>query len=81
MLRIPAEAEKGHIDRLLPITPEFAMLLQSVPERERSGRMFKLLSSSGTPLPGNRYVVSRVVTAIGLRLASWSTSDARARPS
>ena len=27
MLRIPAECEKGHRDRLLPITPDFAEFL------------------------------------------------------
>jgi site-specific recombinase XerD len=41
MLRIPADAEKGNQDRLLPITPEFATLLQSVPQHERRGRVFR----------------------------------------
>ena len=27
MLRIPAELEKGHSDRLLPMAPEFALFL------------------------------------------------------
>lgn len=40
MLRIPAEAEKGNQDRTLPITPEFAELLQTVPQQERRGRVF-----------------------------------------
>ena len=41
LLRIPAELEKGHQDRLLPIAPEFAnFLLKTTPE-ERTGRVFK----------------------------------------
>lgn len=41
LLRIPAELEKGHQDRLLPIAPEFAeFLLRSSPEK-RTGRVFK----------------------------------------
>jgi integrase len=65
MLRIPAEAEKGNQDRLLPITPEFAVLLDGVPECERQGKVFKLLDFDGTLLPTNRTVVGKIVSAIG----------------
>lgn len=44
MLRIPAELEKGHKDRLLPMAPEFAELLLTVPADRRTGYVF-------TPLP------------------------------
>jgi integrase len=40
MLRISAESEKGNTDRLLPIVPEFAELLDTVPDDERTGRIF-----------------------------------------
>jgi integrase len=40
MLRISAEYEKGNTDRLLPIVPEFAELLETVPDDERTGRVF-----------------------------------------
>jgi integrase len=40
MLRIHAESEKGNQDRLLPMTPDFAEFLQSVPEEERTGLIF-----------------------------------------
>ncbi len=40
MLRIPAEAEKGHRDRLLPMAPEFAEFLQRTPEGQRTGFVF-----------------------------------------
>jgi len=65
MLRIPAEAEKGNRDPLLPITPEFAALLESVPERERRGRVFKLLANNGTLLRADRCAVGKTVTAMG----------------
>jgi len=65
MLRIAAEAEKGHRDRLLPITPEFSALLESIPERDRRGRVFKLLRNDGKPLKGQRWVVGKTVSAIG----------------
>jgi integrase len=42
MLRIPAESEKGNTHRLLPMAPEFAQLLLSVPEGQRRGYVFKL---------------------------------------
>ena len=65
MLRIPAEAEKGNRDRLLPITPEFAALLASVPERDRRGRVFKLLDIDGSLLSTKRWDVGKIVSAIG----------------
>ena len=64
MLRIPAEHEKGNQDRLMPIAPEFAEVLLSVPDAERVGRVFKLARCRGcgamTPMH-----VSRTVTKIG----------------
>ncbi|HEY3394835.1 MAG TPA: site-specific integrase, partial [Lacipirellulaceae bacterium] len=65
MLRIPCEAQKGNRDTLLPITPEFATLLEGVPERERRGRVFKLLGTDGTLLRGDRWAVGKLVSAIG----------------
>ena len=35
MLRIPAELEKGHADRRLPMAPEFALFLLETPEAAR----------------------------------------------
>jgi integrase len=65
MLRIPCEAQKGNRDTLLPMTPDFATLLQGVAERERRGRVFKLLDVDGTLLPTSRSVVGKLVSAIG----------------
>jgi integrase len=65
MLRIPAEAEKGHQDRLLPMTPEFAELLATVSAQERRGRVFKLMAADGQPLTSAACDISKIVTAIG----------------
>src|SRR4030095_11343381 len=50
---------------LLPIVPEFATLLAGVPDRERKGRVFKLLDIDGTPLRVTRRAVGKMVSAIG----------------
>lgn len=44
MFRIRAESEKGFKDRLLPIVPEFAALLEQVPEDQRTGPVFNPLA-------------------------------------
>lgn len=49
MLRILAELEKGRRDRLLPITPDFAALLEQVPKSDRVGPLFF------TPKQGERW--------------------------
>ena len=65
VLRIPAELEKGHKDRLLPIAPEFADFLRRAPTSERTGRVFKLKAQKrrGERLTADR--VTRIVSAIG----------------
>ena len=42
-LRIYAEAEKGHQDRLLPMTPDFAKFLLQTPKVARTGLVFDLV--------------------------------------
>lgn len=62
--RIYAEAEKGHQDRLLPMTPDFAGRLLETPKEERHGRVFRLNSRhTGRPLADNR--VTRIISDIG----------------
>jgi len=64
MLRIPAELEKGHRDRLLPIAPEFAEHLFATPECERTGRVFKPMAiRPGAPLP-KAHRVGEIASAI-----------------
>jgi integrase len=63
-LRIYAEAEKGHRNRLLPITPDFAEYLLATPEDQREGRVFKVDGLfTGRPMTLKR--VGRVISAIG----------------
>lgn len=64
MFRIPAEVDKGNKDRMLPMAPEFAELLLDVPERNRRGRVFKLLTPTGHALSA-ACDVSKVGTKIG----------------
>jgi integrase len=40
MFRIPADAEKGNRDRLLPMAPEFAEFLETTPQEARVGLVF-----------------------------------------
>jgi integrase len=63
-LRIYAEAEKGHQDRLLPMTPDFAEFLLETAPAQRKGRVFRLdgLQTRG-PISPKR--ISRIISAIG----------------
>ena len=65
MLRIPAELEKGHKDRLHPVAPEFAEFLFATPETQRTGYVFNPVAQRvhGERLTDLR--VSHVVSAIG----------------
>jgi integrase len=65
MLRIPAQTEKGNTHRMLPMAPELYELLMTVPEDERHGRVFKLLTKNGTLAKPTRYVVGPRVREIG----------------
>lgn len=65
MLMIPADAEKGNKDRLLPITPDFARFLQETPVEQRTGRVFQVLTKTGRPTTN--------VPTIGKRIADIGT--------
>lgn len=65
MLRIPADLEKGHKDRLLPMAPEFARLLATVADAEQHGPVFKLPRFDGKPGRLSPDRVSKIVTKIG----------------
>ena len=63
-LRIDAEAEKGHRNRLLPVTPDFAEFLLARQRIEREGKVFRVDGIfTGKPMTPKR--VSRVISAIG----------------
>jgi integrase len=80
MLRIPGDLEKGHKDRLLPMAPEFAELLMTVPASDQFGPVFKLGRLDGQPgrLASDR--VSKIVSKIGakakVRVDSTKTASA-----
>lgn len=65
MYWIEAESEKGFQDRLLPVAPEFAAMLSTVPESERVGKVFPL---SKLRVRGDSWrvdTVSRKISEIG----------------
>lgn len=64
-LRILAESEKGHKDRVLPMTPDFAELLLQVPADQREGYVFKLASRPNRQLSSDQ--AGRVISTIGER--------------
>jgi integrase len=65
VLRVLAELEKGHADRLLPIAPEFAVFLLETPESERTGRVFKLPKEKFRSVEARGNWAGRTLSAIG----------------
>jgi integrase len=65
VLVIPAECEKGFMDREHPMAPEFALMLHEVPIASRKGFVFRLngRGHSGGRLQAN--AVSKTVSDIG----------------
>lgn len=64
--RIWAEAEKGHKDRYLPMTPDFAEFVLETPEHERAGPVFSIVGArAGEAMTLKR--VGRVISGIGQR--------------
>lgn len=64
MLMIPADHEKGHKDRLLPITPDFAAYLETIPVEERTGRVFPVQHKRGR-ITTRRDTISKIISDIG----------------
>ncbi|EAQ79709.1 tyrosine-type recombinase/integrase [Blastopirellula marina] len=62
---IPAEAEKGNKDRLLPITPDFARFLAETPREQRTGRVFGPLTRDAKMVMLNQNRIGARITAIG----------------
>ncbi len=66
-LRIQGTAEKGKKDRILPLAPEAAELLQTIPEDEREGLVFKLKWRRNHGKPVRVDTVSPLICEIGRR--------------
>jgi integrase len=64
-LLVPADLEKGHTDRILPIAPEFAMLLQETPIAQRKGFVFALTGTRCRERRPQPRRVSEIVSEIG----------------
>jgi integrase len=62
-LRVTAEGQKSHRDELLPIAPEFADFLLTVPKADRKGLVFGIYGKPGKPLTSKR--ASRYISSIG----------------
>ena len=79
-LRIQGTAEKGKKDRILPLAPEAADLLQTVPESEREGLVFKLKWQRNYKTPARVDTVSPIISSIGkkagVKVAEKKTASA-----
>src|SRR5687768_9581479 len=64
MFRIAAESEKGNKDRILPMAPEFAELLATVPVEERRGPVFRLPKRRQSEILRGEWV-SKQITRFG----------------
>lgn len=64
MLMIPADHEKGGKDRLLPITPDFAAYLETIPVEERTGRVFPVQHKRGHATT-KRETIGKIISDIG----------------
>ena len=65
VLRVPGELEKGHTDRLLPLAPEFAIILMETPEAERKGPVFTLPGVYGRTEKQRQESVGKKISEIG----------------
>lgn len=76
ILRIPADAEKGDVHRMFPMPPELAELLETVPDGDRHGWVFRPLTKQGEPMSRSRHTVGPRVSAIG-KAAGVVTGECR----
>ena len=76
-LLVPADLEKGHSDRILPLAPEFALFLLETPPEQRKGPVFRLIRRVGeTERLGTRQV-SKIVSEIGKKAGVIVRVDAK----
>lgn len=64
MFVIPGDKQKSGVDQLLPVAPEFAERLATVPAADRTGRVFKIahIAPKGDP---SVMAVSRMICELG----------------
>jgi integrase len=81
MLRIDAWADKGKRERILPMAPEFAEMLEAVPPHQRRGHVFKPLQRDGQTIGKRRDWVGRTVRKIGAAAGVVTTVNQDGRQS
>lgn len=77
LLEFPPESHKGGRECLVPMTPDFAALLEQVPTEARKGRVFRPLDKHGKPYPASRRLVGPIVSEIGAKAGVVVKRDAR----
>ncbi len=83
MFRVQPGAEKAGKFRMLPIAPEFAMLLAAVPEDARYGYVFDPQSPEGLERLSSGWVSKRISLMgelAGVKVAERTGRDAEGRP-
>ncbi len=65
MFAIPTDADKSRKQRLLPMAPEFAHLLETIPDDERVGNVFRLMFRRNRDTDTRRDTVTKQISAIG----------------
>ena len=76
MFRIPAAAEKGNRDRVLPVAPEFCEFLEATPTAEQDGPVFPLdYRRKGRGQAMGMQWVSAVISKIGKRAGVVVNTD------
>jgi integrase len=78
VFRIRAEAEKGYKERTLPMAPQFAEMLQAVPEALRTGRVFNPAMQREHGKARRVDTVSSIIVAIG-KSAGVKVSERRGK--
>lgn len=68
MLVIPGDKQKSGNDQILPIAPEFAEMLLSIPQEQRTGRVFKFGRRTAESNP-KLLAVSRLISELGEKAA------------
>lgn len=64
-LWIPAELQKSNQDTLYPVATEFAEMILAVPEEERTGPFFTVLTKAGKPYARRRHQIGKIIADLG----------------
>ena len=83
--RVPCESEKGHQDRILPMSPECFEFLESVPKSHRNGYVFSPIGQNKDLRRLTVQTVGRTIALIGeragIKVNTKRAKDAGGKPS